>query len=240
MTLDGTRTYLVGHKRVAVIDPGPHLSSHEDAVADAVGDGVPVCILLTHSHPDHSEGAERLAARLKTQVRSGANRRLQDRDSIGTDAGDVLALATPGHTPDHFSFWWEAERAVFCGDLMMGGMDTALVARPEGDLRHYLHSLRQLAELQPSVIYPAHGAPFDDPPRAIDTYVRHREDRIAQVIEGLQDGPLDADALLDQVYGSSLDPRMRHYAETAVEAYLAYLRDEGKVREASSGVWSLV
>ncbi len=240
MTLDGTRTYVIGDQRVAIIDPGPSLPAHQDAVADAVGDGVAVCILLTHAHPDHAEGADALAARLRTNVLSGTTRTLHDRNVIQTDAGAITALATPGHTADHFSFWWQPERAVFCGDLLMGGMDTALVARPEGDLAHYLASLRALQALHARVIYPAHGAPFHDADAAIERYVQHREQRVQQVIEGLQDGPLSADALLEQVYGPELDRRMRQYAETAVEAYLEYLRDQKRVRESSSGVWSLL
>lgn len=239
MTLDGTQTYIIGRERVAIIDPGPRLNEHLHAVADAVGGGVPVSVLLTHSHPDHAEGAAALAERLHAVLRSASMRTLHDGDVIHTDAGDLAAIATPGHTPDHFSFWWEAQRAIFCGDLLMGGMATALVARPEGDLSHYLESLRLLKALQARTIYPAHGPAFDDPAEAIDRYVAHREERIAQVVEGLKDGPLSADALLEQVYGSELDPRLRHYAETAVEAYLAYLRDQGRVREAASGVWSL-
>ena len=234
MTLDGTQTYLIGSARLAVIDPGPRLQTHLDAVAEAVGSGVVLSVLLTHTHPDHAEGAHELAARLNTSVRE-----LSNDDVIATDAGELRALATPGHTPDHFSFWWPAQRAVFCGDLMMGGMDTALVARPEGSLKDYLASLRVIRQLDPQVIYPAHGPEFRDPQTAIDSYIAHREERVAQVVEGLKDGPLSADALLEQVYGPALDPRIRHYAETAVEAYLAYLRDEKRVRESASGVWSL-
>lgn len=240
MTLDGTRTYLIGRERVAIIDPGPRLADHIHAVAEAVGSGVVAGILLTHAHPDHAEGADALAARLSAPVRSGTARTLRNGDVIATDAGELTALATPGHTPDHFSFWWAAQQAVFCGDLLMGGMDTALVARPEGDLAHYLASLGKLKSLRPRVLYPAHGEPFDDPDAAIARYIAHREERIEQVVEGLKDGPLSADALLEQVYGVSLDPRLRHYAETAIEAYLAYLHDQKKVRESASGVWSLI
>ena len=235
MTLDGTRTYVIGRERAAIIDPGPLHAEHLDAVADAVGSGVSASVLLTHSHPDHADGAAKLATMLGTSVRS-----LQHQDIIETDAGELHALATPGHTPDHFSFWWPAEQAVFCGDLMMGGMDTALVARPEGSLTDYIASLQLLQRLKPRIIYPAHGEPFDHPDEAIARYIRHREERVAQVVDGLKErGPLSPDALLDHVYGRNLDVRLRHYAETAIEAYLAFLRDKAMAREAEDGTWSL-
>lgn len=239
MTLDGTRTYVVGQARVAIIDPGPLLEEHMHAVAEAVGDGVVVSVLLTHAHPDHAEAGAELAARLNAPLLAGATASLHHDDVVHTDAGDIHAIATPGHTPDHFSFWWPAARAVFCGDLMMGGLDTALVAQPEGNLAEYLGSLRKLRALGPDIIYPAHGEPFSEPAAAIDSYIAHRDERVAQVVSGLSGGPLSTEALLDRVYGAGLDPRLRAYAESALEAYLVYLQAERRVQQSSDGVWSL-
>ena len=221
MTLDGTRTYIIGTERVAIIDPGPLLESHIDAVAEAIGDGVPASILVTHSHPDHAEGAAAMAARLGGTVVAVSHGEI-----VETDAGDLRAIATPGHTPDHFSFWWNNERAVFCGDLMMGGLDTALVAKPEGDLAAYFTSLRLLRELRPLLIFPAHGPAIGDPDDAIDRYLAHREQRLAQVRRALTDG-IEPDLVVEHVYGIGLDPRLRSYAQAAIDAYIHYIREHG-------------
>jgi glyoxylase-like metal-dependent hydrolase (beta-lactamase superfamily II) len=221
MTLDGTRTYIIGTERLAIIDPGPLLETHIHAVAEAIGDGVRASILVTHSHPDHAEGASAMAERLRCSVL-----RVRDGDIVPTDAGDVRAVATPGHTPDHFSFWLAAERAVFCGDLMMGGLETALVAKPEGDLAAYLGSLRALRELRPLMIFPAHGPAIGDPDDAIDRYLAHREQRLAQVRRALADG-LEPDLVVEHVYGIGLDPRLRSYAQAAIDAYIDYIREHG-------------
>lgn len=234
MTLDGTRTYVVGDKRVAVIDPGPSLDEHLDAVADSVGDGVAVCVLLTHAHPDHSEGALAIAERLRTEIA-----KLHDGLSIHTDAGELRAIATPGHTPDHFAFHFPAENALFCGDLMMGGLDTALVALPEGNLQQYLQSLEKLRALRPAVIYPAHGEPFYDADAAIDRYIRHREERLVQVVRALKGRSMTAEALIDVIYGASLEPVLRNYAGSAIEAYLAFLAAGGRAEMSADGTWSL-
>jgi glyoxylase-like metal-dependent hydrolase (beta-lactamase superfamily II) len=233
MTLDGTRTYIIGRKQVAIIDPGPLLPEHIDAVANEIGNGVCIGVLLTHRHPDHSEGAHSMAVRMQTEIVE-----LGHADELNTDSGVLRAIATPGHTPDHFSFWHEESRSAFCGDLMMGGLDTALVAPPEGDLQQYLDSLERLRVLEPLVIYPAHGEPIRDTESVIARYVQHRLQRVQQVIEALRTGAQRADELVDRIYGASLDSTLRAYAASAVEAYLLYLEHGGRVT-ISEGRWSL-
>jgi glyoxylase-like metal-dependent hydrolase (beta-lactamase superfamily II) len=215
MTLDGTRTFLVGRDRVAIIDPGPDSAAHIDAVADHVGDGVVACILITHAHPDHADGVYAMAERFNAPFRNA----LRDGEHIATDAGDLVVVATPGHTPDHVAF--VLDDIVFCGDLMMGGLDTALVAPPEGNLRQYLASLEKLRALNPRQIQPAHGPPFDDPQTAIAHYIEHRETRLQQV----RDAVAQNTNVFDAVYGKNLDPRLRPYAEAALQAYIDYLND---------------
>lgn len=230
MTLEGTRTFLVGVERVAVIDPGPPETSHLDAVAAAIGDGVAVAILVTHGHADHAGGADPLGARLRAPVLGIARGNLSDGTAVSTDAGELVTVHAPGHTPDHACFHWPAAAAVFCGDLMMGGLETALVAPPEGDLARYLASLERVRALEPAVIHPAHGPSFAEPGAAIDAYVRHRADRQAQVLTALGTDSARTDReIAAAVYADTLPPGLEDVAVGAVRAYLDHLRALGAV-----------
>lgn len=157
-------------------------------------------------------------------ARAAAGGLLAEGTSIDTDDGDLVVVRTPGHSPDHIALHWPEASAIFCGDLMMGGLDTAVVAAPDGDLGAYLDSLERLRSLRPSVIYPAHGPPFTDPEEALDRYARHRRDRLDQVRAAIADGDHDANSITDRIYGDSLDPDLHPFAVAAVEAYLAFLR----------------
>lgn len=235
MTLDGTRTYLVGHHLVAIIDPGPDLAAHVAAVVAAVGRANPAIILLTHKHPDHSAATARLAGRLLAPVRSIADGTLSEGDRIRTDAGELEVLHTPGHTPDHAAFYWRDGAAVFCGDLMMGGQDTALVAPPEGNLAEYLASLARIRALRPRTIFPAHGPPFEDPDPALASYVTHREEREAQVLAALNAGKRNVPAIVSFVYGDDLEADLRSAAEGAARAYLEHLTARRRARAVPGG-----
>lgn len=245
MTLDGTRTYVVGRERPVVVDPGPNDPAHLDAVVAALGGRTPVAVLLTHSHPDHADAARPLSARTGApvwmapgafaRVTGSVTRWLWDGERIETDAGVLHAVATPGHAPEHFCFLWtEAppghERALFAGDMFMGGGDTTLVAPPEGDLTEYLASLDRLEALRPGAIHPAHGPSIADGMEAIRRYRAHRAERIEQVLRALRDGPAVPAELIGRVYGPELHPELRSAAEGSLLAILAHLSAAGRVR----------
>jgi len=246
MTLDGTRTFIVGCERPAVIDPGPSAGGHLEAILAALEGRTPVAILLTHVHGDHSELAGPLSVRTGAPLqlaRGGGgdehlevSRWLEDGDAIHTDCGTLQAVATPGHAPDHVSFHWHDRGAVFVGDLFMGEGDTTLVAPPEGDLAAYLRSLDRIASLSPTVLYPAHGPPLTDPAEAVARYRRHRVTRIEQVVRALRRaGPSRPRELLDAVYGAELHPSLRGAAEGSLHAILGYLSAEGLARALPDG-----
>ncbi len=248
MTLDGTRTFIVGRERPVVIDPGPALDAHREAILHALGGIRPIAILLTHSHGDHSQLAPALARDTGAPLWMGRGalgggvdpssvaRWLSDGDALDTDDGALDVIATPGHAPEHVSFHHRSLGALFVGDTFMGQGDTTLVSPPEGDLADYLATLDRVAALEPRILYPAHGPPIPDAKEAIRRYRRHREERIAQVVHALRRaGPRHTAGLVDAVYGAGLNPALRTAAQGSLEAILGYLASVGQAAALPDG-----
>lgn len=227
-TLDGTRTHVVGERRVAVVDPGPVLDSHLGVLAEAVGGADQVVVLVTHAHADHAAGAEKLARLTGASVRGpGSGHDLSDGEAIATDGGDLVAISTPGHARRHFCFHLPDEGAVFTGDLILGEGDTTWVGEYPGGVADYLTSLDRLDALDARVLYPGHGDPLFDSADAIARFRDHRLARIDQVRRALADvGSADLDLLTERVYGV-LPPEVHDMARSGVGAILDYLATAG-------------
>lgn len=234
MTLDGTNTWVLREpegRRSVVVDPGPDIESHLAAIEETAG---PVAaVLLTHHHLDHSEAARSFAERVGCGVRAlDPAYRL---GSEGLGAGDVIAvdglevhvIATPGHTADSLSFLVPADGAVLTGDTVLG-RGTTVVAHPDGQLGAYLDSLDRLHALAATheirEIWPGHGPVIEDALGALDFYIAHRRERLAQVEQAVIDLGAGASpsAIVERVY-ADVDPILWGAAELSVRAQLAYL-----------------
>ena len=139
-TLSGTNSWLVGRNPAHLIDPGPAIPAHLDALARAIEErGGLAAILVTHDHRDHSEAAAALHASSGAPVaamRADADVELADGDTIGP----ITVLATPGHASDHVSFLYG--RVCFSGDTVLGEGSVFIPAAP-GSLAGYLAALRR-------------------------------------------------------------------------------------------------
>src|SRR5579883_1339867 len=163
MTGDGTNTYLIGGAEVAVIDPGPALVEHVDAVLAEVErrNGRIVALLVSHAHRDHLPAAFLLRERTGAPILGHASipdldRPLADGATVRIGAIDLTVFETPGHAGEHVCFWAGADRLLFSGDLIAGAGTVVLSDEP-GSLNAYLASLRRVAALGPSIILPGHG-----------------------------------------------------------------------------------
>lgn len=240
LTLDGSRTYVLGPEPCVVIDPGPDLGDHLDAVEVAIGTVDVAAICITHHHPDHAAGAAELRLRLAAPLAAtpvsaelaaldAPDQPLAARSSLTFGGGSLEVVPAPGHCADHVCFHWSKARALFTGDVILGE-GTSMIAPPEGDMAAYMATLERLARLETSVIYPGHGPPIEQPAAKIEEYLRHRREREAQVLDALASGATTAVDIRAMVY-LDLDSQLFGAAEGSVRAHLGKLVAEGKVRQ---------
>ena len=230
MTLDGTNTWILREPGVdgcVVVDPGPLDENHLARIAEL---GPVALIVLTHGHPDHSEGAARLRELTGAPVTARDAAMCIDAPALLADdvtevsSVEWLTVLTPGHSSDSVCFVLRADRALLTGDTILG-RGTTVVAHPDGRLADYLESLqrlRDLADADIDVLLPGHGPVLDDPVGTLDYYLSHRRDRLEQVRTALAAGAVDAKDVVRRVY-ADVDPVLWPAAEKSVRAQLDYL-----------------
>ena len=215
LTLSGTNTWVVGRW---VVDPGPALEAHLDAVAaEVAARGGAEGIAVTHDHEDHVEGLGALLARLGdvpvVSARGGA--------ADGDVFGPLRVLALPGHSDDSLAF--VAGRAAFVGDAVLGEGSVFVSA----ELAAYLDGLRRLRDLDLAVLCPGHGPPIWDVRAKLDGYLEHRLERERRLLAALERGLRSEDELLDAAWDDA-PPELRPFAAVSLRAHLEKLRAEGR------------
>jgi glyoxylase-like metal-dependent hydrolase (beta-lactamase superfamily II) len=214
MTLEGTNTYLFGSDPCVVIDPGSEDAAHLDAIRAAAAErgGIGI-VLLTHSHGDHTEGADKLDAKVVLPAGGEAHHGLR-------------ALATPGHAEDHVCFLTETG-VCFSGDLVLG-LGSTIVPPGGNSLAAFMDSLALLQEQEIELIAPGHGPWITDPAAKLAEYVEHRQMRERRMLEALAAGERSRASLLATVW-DDIPIELLPMAAMAMEAHLEKLESEGRL-----------
>lgn len=250
-TFMGTNSFVVGAPdgtgAAAVVDPGPDLPEHLEALLDALAGRPVAAILLTHTHLDHvplalplaeRTGAPILGRRVAAAAVGGGpvldeaeadlrfDRILEDGDTVAGDGWTLRVMATPGHASNHLCFHLEEEDALICGDHVMA-WSTTVVAPPDGDMGAYMRSLERVIAAVPAVLHPAHGAPIPDPLPFLAAYREHRLGRERQVLDRLKLGDRRAAEMVPHLY-AGVDRRLWPAASLSVWAHLIDLTARGR------------
>jgi glyoxylase-like metal-dependent hydrolase (beta-lactamase superfamily II) len=250
-TYTGTQTYLVGHGEVAVIDAGPDLREHIDAILKATAGERIVALVCTHTHRDHSPATRALKAATGAPIigcaplsieddgpRADAafdvdyapDRVLADGERITGDGWTIEAVATPGHTSNHLCFALLEAKGLFTGDHVMGWA-TSVISPPDGDMADYMASLAKLMARDDEVYYPAHGEPVEQPRRFVRGLAGHRKQREGQILRLLREEDRAIPAMVEKMY-VGVDRRLHGAAGRSVLAHLIDLEARGVVARA--------
>ena len=225
LTMSGTNSWVVGHDPAWVVDPGPTLAEHQQALAEAISQrGGLGGIVLTHDHIDHSEGVQALRERFPAPLAAGrgsADIELSD----GARVGPFEAIYAPGHAPDHFTLIFVD--VCFTGDAVLGE-GSVFIAPDPGALAGYLEALERLRERDLEVLCPGHGRPIWTPQERLAEYVEHRLDRERRLVAALAEGRRSTEELLDAAW-SDVPAALRPLAAVTLAAHLDKLAEEERL-----------
>ena len=225
-TLSGTNTWIIGSDPAWLVDPGPALPGHRDAIVSALERrGGLAGIALTHDHHDHADGVAAIRERFGGAPLAGGRGPVDVRLVDGAMFGPLRAVATPGHAPDHFAF--VVGRAALTGDAVLGE-GSVFIAPDPGALSGYLEGLRRLRAFDLDVLAPGHGPVVEAPRSKLDEYIAHRLDRERRLVLALGSGARTVDELLDAVW-TEVPAVLRPAASVTLAAHLDKLADEGRL-----------
>jgi glyoxylase-like metal-dependent hydrolase (beta-lactamase superfamily II) len=225
-TLAGTNSWILGADPGWLVDPGPALPEHVEAmVAELTQRGGLGGIALTHDHHDHDAAVPAIRSAFPNAPLAAARGEVDLTLVDGDRFGPLEAVATPGHAPDHFAFI--AGRACFTGDTVLGQGSVILSPDP-GALAGYLEGLRRLAGRDLAVLCPGHGPPVADPQAKLQEYIAHRLDREQRLVVALDRGARTPEELLDAAW-ADVPQAMRPAASVSLGAHLDKLAAEGRL-----------
>ena len=240
----GTNTYLVGMDEVTVVDPGPALDSHIEAILGA--SGTIKQIVVTHTHPDHSPGVKLrqeaidglITETTKDQDKTFHPKKfLLDGDLLEEEEFTLEVIHTPGHASNHLCYLVKEEGLIITGDHIMNG-STVVISPPDGNMKHYIESLEKLKNYDLKSIAPGHGEVMKEPQLVAEWIIKHRLEREEKVADALRKaGKGSSDSLVEDVY-NDVDPSLFPIAKWSLQAHLLKLADDGKaIQEGENFTW---
>ncbi|MGO4573017.1 MBL fold metallo-hydrolase [Microvirga sp. 2TAF3] len=253
ITFTGTCSYVVGQGQVAIIDPGPDLPEHIDALLAAVRGETVTHILVTHTHRDHSPAAQALRAATGAKlIGCGPHRsaralavdeinlleassdkdyrpdwEMREGDIVAGPGWSLTAIETPGHMANHLAFSFPEENTLFSGDHVMA-WSTTVIAPPDGSMSDFMASLDKLRTRDEEVYWPGHGGPVREPQRFVRALAHHRRQREISILNRLAAGDRTIPAIVAAIY-QGLRPALIGAAGLSVFAHLEDLVARGEV-----------
>ncbi len=242
-----TNSYLIGQGEMAMIDAGFWDEDGIKFLMECLRQGAGRrlrWLFLTHWHPDHCQGVERIKEETGCKIGIHADEvdkiapipvdlvlHHGDRFLCGGHALEVIH--TPGHSSGHCCFLLPSCQVLFTGDHILG-MGTSIIAPPDGDMALYMESLTMLYTYPVKICCPGHGPVVWAALEKINEYLAHRKERERAVLTAVRTGLNRPEEIVKMIY-TDIPESFHGMARYSVEAHLIKLEGEGKVRKRPHG-----
>ena len=252
LTFYGTNTYIVGKKKVIIIDPGPNDPEHYKNIMKIISDKPVSHILITHSHSDHTSLAKKISKITNAKI-YGYGRRIENRSNfikkiikekkvsfnknefflkpdyllehkqiIQLEDLNLEIIYTPGHLTDHLCIAIKEKDLIFSGDHVMG-WSTSIIIPPDGNINQYYKSLEKLIKRPEKLYFPGHGQPILNGIKISKQYLKHKLYREQEILNlFFGKKKLTIDEITTNIY-KELDIKLYNFAKQNVLSHLISL-----------------
>ncbi|KIK98839.1 hypothetical protein PAXRUDRAFT_133345 [Paxillus rubicundulus Ve08.2h10] len=155
------------------------------------------------------------------------------RSDVSSDPeASFQVVHSPGHTQDSICLLFPSDNALYTADTVLGQGTTVFE-----DLATYISTLRSLLSHrdQYSILYPGHGPVVQNGAQLIDTYIKHRMEREAQILQVMQQVPEAAEGswstwgIVSKVY-ANYPQNLWEPAARSMDQHLKKLEIDGRVK----------
>jgi glyoxylase-like metal-dependent hydrolase (beta-lactamase superfamily II) len=139
---------------------------------------------------------------------------------------------TPGHSPSHICLWSASDRILISGDHLLPAITPHIDFRrgeSSDPLGEFLESLKTIERLDPALVLPGHGRPFEDGAERARVNARHHDRRLGSILQVIRREPHTASEITDEIFGTALLNFERRLALGEALAHIAYLVKNGEV-----------
>lgn len=159
-------------------------------------------------------------------------RRLRDGDRLSLGTREWEVIHTPGHARSHVCLWSASDRILISGDHLLPTVTPHIdFKRGEGSdpLGDFLVSLDRVAALDPAMVLPGHGAPFEEGAERARVVARHHDRRLGAILQVIRKDPATVDTITDEIFGEELLNFQHRLALGEAFAHVVYLLRRGEI-----------
>ncbi len=158
--------------------------------------------------------------------------RLSDGDvlSIGSRRWEVVH--TPGHARSHLCLWSAEDGVLISGDHLLPTVTPHIDFKrgEESDpLGDFLASLHRIEALDPAMVLPGHGAPFEEGAERARVIARHHDRRLGAILQVIRHRAATVDTITDEIFGEELLDFQHRLALGEAFAHVVYLLRRGEI-----------